>query len=144
MPGFRAAQRLSFELRKLVRMSIPQSPPHSSKCVLLDLDGTLYESAEYSERLEMELVKYVSETLELTEDRAKAILQQRRGQLGTLTRAMESLGIDRERLFQTIADRVDPSLFLSKDITLKHLVGELREMGFRVGVVSNSNETGGL
>jgi putative hydrolase of the HAD superfamily len=118
-------------------MSISQDS-HPSKCILLDLDGTLYESPEYSERLEVELVKYVSETLGLTEDQAKVILQQRRGQFGTLTRAVESLEIDRERLFQAIADRLDPCLFLSKDLTLQHLIGELRGVGFKVALVSNS------
>lgn len=98
----------------------------------------MYESPGYSEQLEMEIARYVSETLGLTEDRAAATLRQRREQLGTLTRAIESLGIDREKFFQTIADRVDPGLVLSPDLRLSRIIGELRGEGFKVGLVSNS------
>ena len=109
-----------------------------SKCVLFDLDGTLYDSPEYNERLETEIAKYVSEALGLTEDRAKVVLQERRRELGTLTRTIQSLGIDRELFFQTIATRVDPRLYISKDPKLRGLIRTLRDEGFKLGLVSNS------
>jgi len=65
------------------------------RCVLFDLDGTLYESPEYSDRLETEIVSFVSERLALDESETKELLNQRRKQLGTLTRTIQSLGIDR-------------------------------------------------
>lgn len=55
-----------------------------ARCILFDLDGTLYESSEYSKRLEEEIVKVVSEELSLDEDHAKLLLKRKRKEIGTL------------------------------------------------------------
>jgi putative hydrolase of the HAD superfamily len=114
---------------------------HSLKCVLFDLDGTLYDSVEYSERLELEIAKYVSQALGLSEDSAREILLTRRKRLGTLTQTLASLGIDRQRFFETIAERVDPRMYLAKDQTIQDVLQALRNRGLKVGLVSNSGRT---
>jgi hypothetical protein len=59
------------------------------------LDGTLYDSSEYSSRLEREISKIVSEELALDETDARSLLDARRKKIGTLTRTVESLGMGR-------------------------------------------------
>jgi putative hydrolase of the HAD superfamily len=109
-----------------------------SRCVLFDLDGTLYESQAYSQKLEDEITKYVAEALSSDYEHAKLLLQQRRKNLGTLTRSLESLGIDRHRFFEVMADRVNPSEYLSVDSRIPSALAKLRLYGFKVGLVSNS------
>ena len=36
-----------------------------ARCILSDLDGTLYTSAGYSDRLELEILEYVPEKLQM-------------------------------------------------------------------------------
>ena len=110
----------------------------SVSCILFDLDGTLYDSPEYSVRLEAEIVRFVSEQLRLGESETKALLDRRRKELGTLTRTIQSLGIDRNAFFDTMADRIDPSLYIPGDPTVRSVIGTLKERGFKTGLVSNS------
>jgi pyrophosphatase PpaX len=109
-----------------------------AKCILFDLDGTLYNSRDYSERLEAAIVAIVASRLRLSEERANSILQEKRGKIGTLTGALQSLNIDRRDFFETVTDRIDPALYLSKDLTLLRVLNELRNRGFKLGLVSNS------
>jgi beta-phosphoglucomutase-like phosphatase (HAD superfamily) len=78
-------------------------------CVLFDLDGTLYDSPEYSDRLETEVVRFVSERLALGESETKELFGQRRKRLGTLTRTIQSFGMDRNAFFDAMAARIEPS-----------------------------------
>jgi len=110
----------------------------SVSCILFDLDGTLYDSPGYSERLEVEIVRFVSERLGLGESETKTLLKQRRKELGTLTRAIQSLGIDRNAFFDAMADRIEPSLHIPKDSTVRSVIETLKERGFKIGLVSNS------
>jgi len=110
----------------------------SARCILFDLDGTLYDSPEYSDRLEAEIVRFVSEQLRLGESETKALLDRRKKELGTLTRTIQSLGIDRNAFFDIMADRIDPSLYILGDPTVRSVIGTLKERGFKTGLVSNS------
>ena len=109
-----------------------------SRCVLFDLDGTLYNSQPYSQKLDDEITKYVAEELSSDYEDAKLLLEQRRKNLGTLTRSLASLGIDRHRFFVVMADRVNPSEYLSADPRVPMTLAKLRRYGFRIGLVSNS------
>lgn len=109
-----------------------------AKCVLLDLDGTLYDSPEYSRQLETEIVKVVSEELNIDRPQATALLRRKRKEIGTLTRTIESLGIDRREFYQKLADGINPSVFIKPNPSVHQTIQKLRESGFRVGLVSNS------
>ena len=107
-------------------------------CILFDLDGTLYTSAEYSDRLESEILRYVSWKLRMPEGECKQLLKDRRKRLGTLTRTLASLNIDREQFFRDIAERVEVSQYLRRDAKVRLMLGELRRKGFKLALVSNS------
>jgi HAD superfamily hydrolase (TIGR01509 family) len=109
-----------------------------ARCILFDLDGTLYDSPEYSDRLEAEIATYVSERLGLGESETKTLLNRRRKELGTLTRTIQSLEIDRNAFFDAMADRIEPSLYIPRDPTVRSVIETLKERGFKTGLVSNS------
>jgi HAD superfamily hydrolase (TIGR01549 family) len=101
------------------------------------LDGTLYDSPDYSRRLEEEISKFVSEEISTSYEAARVLLKERRERLGTLTRALESLGIDQAKFFESMAARIEPSQYLSGDSELFATITRLRHE-FRIGLVSNS------
>ena len=125
-------------MRQGRRRRSPRSKILRVSCILFDLDGTLYESPAYSKQLESEILCYVSGRLQLGEAETKALLNQRRRELGTLTSALQSLRIDRNAFFETMADRIEPSLYISKDCEVRETIRALRGRGFKIGLVSNS------
>lgn len=110
----------------------------SAHCVLFDLDGTLYNSTDYSDHFEEELSKLVSEELGLDEPQARLLLERKRKTIGTLTRTIESLGISRIDFYRKMASRIEPRRYLSPDATIRETLEALRAMGFQIGLVSNS------
>ena len=108
------------------------------RCILFDLDGTLYDSTEYSAYFDSEITELISHALHLERSAASRILQTRRKELGTLTRAVESMGIDRQRFHRLVAERIDPSRYLSADEAARNAIQQLRSRGLKIGLVSNS------
>jgi HAD superfamily hydrolase (TIGR01509 family) len=102
------------------------------------LDGTLYDSPEYSKHLEEAITSIVSEELSMEQAEASALLKRKRKEIGTLTRSIESLGIDRNRFYQMISNRIQPSLYIQPNPTVSETIKKLKLNGFRVGLVSNS------
>lgn len=107
-------------------------------CILFDLDGTLYDSPRYSQRLEEEIAIFVSEKLSVDVGQAKAVLGERRRELGTLTKTLESLGIDREDFFASMAARIEPHEYVPKDASVKLIIESLKTRRYKVALVSNS------
>ncbi len=110
----------------------------SIRCILFDLDGTLYDSREYNEYFDSEMTGIVSKFLGVQRNEASRILQLRRKEKGTLTGAMESLGIGRQEFHQLVGERVDPALYLSSDQETRRVIRRLRDSGIRIGLVTNS------
>lgn len=107
-------------------------------CVLFDLDGTLYSSAEYSARLDEEIRTVVSGFLGIKQQEARLLLQVGKKRFGTLTGTLENLKIDRELFSQEIANRIDPHKYLTPDHTLTDVLNRLTNQGLKIGLVSNS------
>jgi putative hydrolase of the HAD superfamily len=112
----------------------------SISCILFDLDGTLYDSEAYNEYFDSQMAAIVADFLHADLSEATRLLRERRKEKGTLTRAMESLGINRPEFHRLVAKHVDPMRFLSKEQTTIDLITRLKARGFRVGLVSNSGQ----
>jgi len=110
----------------------------SVRCVLFDLDGTLYDSPEYNRYFDSEMVNIAANFLNIEPLEASRILALRRKEKGTLTGAMESLGIDRQRFHALVAERISPSLYLASDKTTHEVIGHLKGRGLKIGLVTNS------
>ena len=83
------------------------------RCVLFDLDGTLYESKDYSEYFDSEMASILADFLRVGKTEVSHLLKTRRKKVGSLTRTIESLGMDRSEFHQRVAERVDPRLTCS-------------------------------
>ncbi len=110
-------------------------------CILFDLDGTLYYSTAYVEYVENEIVRILQVMLGLDEASARSTLTERRSAIGTLTGALQSLGIDRQAFLETLAKKVNPSEYLSHDSRVSETLATLSQRGFRIGLVSNNGRT---
>ena len=109
-----------------------------ARCILFDLDGTLYESPEYSKCLDEEIVRVVSEELLLNESEAKLLVERKKKEIGTLTRTIESLGVDRNLFYHRLSRRIEPRLYLSPNPETRLTIEKLKRIGFRIGLVSNT------
>jgi len=109
-----------------------------ARCILFDLDGTLYDSPEYSKRLDEEIARVVSEELSLDESEVKLLLERKKKEIGTLTRTIESLGMDRNLFYEKLSRRIEPRRYISRNPKIRLTIEKLKRMGFSVGLVSNS------
>ena len=107
-------------------------------CVLFDLDGTLYDSPDYNRYFDSEMVNIAANFLNVEPPEASRILTMRRKEKGTLTGAMESLGIDRQHFHELVAERINPNLYLSSDKTTREIICRLKDRGLKIGLVTNS------
>ncbi len=113
----------------------------SDRCVLFDLDGTLYQSSEYNKHMDAEIARFVSEFLSVTIDEAQVLLRDGKRKFGTLTRTLQEWNIDREFFFEEIAARIDASTYLTIDPAVENVLQELRLRGFKLGLVTNSGRS---
>src|SRR5208282_4099563 len=103
----------------------------SISCILFDLDGTLYDSPPYNEYFDSQMDAIVADFLQVDLSEATRLLRERRKEEGTLTRAMESLGINRLEFHRLVAKHVDPTRFLSKNQTTTEMIIRLNARGIR-------------
>ena len=84
------------------------------------------------------MVNIVANFLNVEPQEASCILALRRKEKGTLTGAMESLGIDRQHFHALVAERINPSLYLASDQTAREVISRLKDRGLKIGLVTNS------
>ena len=119
---------------------MPNSDPKKLivQCILFDLDGTLYYSPDYNARVEAEITAIVAQTLKADVSKAKLGLDEERKRRGTLTGALRVLGVNRSLFFQTLAEKIDPLTYLTRDRSTILTVEILKKRGFRLGLVTNN------
>ena len=115
-----------------------QSKRLTVRTILLDLDGTLYNSPEYNARIEKEIVGIVAEQMHVESSLAELRLREERKKQGTLTGALRVLGVNRSLLFEALAEKVEPVEYLSQDSSVISTIRALKERGFKVGLVTNN------
>jgi len=110
----------------------------STECILFDLDGTLYYSPDYNARVEAEIMAIVAQTLKTDVSKAKLRLDEERKSQGTLTGALRVLGVNRSLFFQTLAEKIEPLTYLTRDPSTILTLHTLKKRGFRLGLVTNN------
>ena len=108
------------------------------QCILFDLDGTLYYSPDYNARVEAEITAIVAQTLKADVSKAKLRLDEERKRRGTLTGALRVLGVNRSLFFQTLAEKIEPFTYLTRDPSTILTIEILKRRGFRLGLVTNN------
>ena len=129
----------AFSSNKSIR-SMPNSDSMklSTECILFDLDGTLYYSPDYNARVEAEIMAIVAQTLKTDVSKAKLRLDEERKSQGTLTGALRVLGVNRSLFFQTLAEKIEPLTYLTRDPSTILTLHTLKKRGFRLGLVTNN------
>jgi len=109
--------------------------------ILLDLDGTLYNSPEYNARIEKEIVGIVADQLHIEDSLAELRLREERKKRGTLTGALRVLGVERGLFFEALAERVEPAEYLTRDLSTNSTLEGLKKRGFKLALVTNNGRT---
>lgn len=110
------------------------------RAVALDIDGTLYRSPSYTHHLYENIVRTIAEILNLKVDDAKKVLEEKRSKLLTVTRSIESMGIDRREFYKRVSDKVYPSKFIKPDNDVRNKLLFLKLAGLRLVAHTNSGK----
>ena len=117
------------------------------RAIVFDLDATLYEDPKLGEAVHAEAYAYIAESRGIAPAEAEALLRQtktwltkERGIAGTLSLAIEELGLDLKALHSRFAERIAPACYLPRDervVTL--LLGLVNR--FELVLYTNNNRT---
>lgn len=110
------------------------------KALILDIDGTLYESEAYSNALMTAINKVVAEILGISGEEARAVLDRKRKQLKSVTLSVQSLGISKKKFYQELSEKIDPGRYLARNEKLREMLGRMRRSGLRVAALTNSGD----
>jgi HAD superfamily hydrolase (TIGR01549 family) len=108
------------------------------EALLIDLDGTFYYSTRYSTALESAMNKTLARLLEVDVRGAEAILNDRKKRLGTMTRSVESLGLDRRIFYQRLARNIEPAKYIRPNRKRAATLAWLKKENLKLALVSNS------
>jgi len=111
------------------------------RLVIFDIDGTLYESKEYEKELGKTIVSLVAELLGVSVEEARRRLEVEKRSSLTVSSSIVKLGIDRKYFYSLLAERVEPSRFISPDPVLAEQIRSLRIRGVKVAAHTNSGTT---
>ncbi|HXD53755.1 MAG TPA: HAD family hydrolase [Solirubrobacteraceae bacterium] len=112
---------------------------------LFDVGGTLYRSPDFDALVEDQAYVALADDRGCDLEEAKRLLKDRQAvnseQLGdpTKVRALEDLGVRRE-VFQDAVAALDPAPYLSEAPSIGEFLGTLKQLGYKVGVLSNFKE----
>ena len=108
------------------------------KAVIFDVDGTLYRSQEYERHLYHVIVKVISQFTGLEIQQAAEKLRQQKHKHRTVSRSIESMGIDRYEFFNKLAEYAEPQLYIPRNPEVVDVLRELRRRGYKVALHTNS------
>jgi len=106
--------------------------------VVFDIDGTLYRSDEYERYLRESIYMVLGEMLGINHREAGIMLESLKKNLKTVSLSVESMGVDRRRFYELLAERVEPAMFIKPRIEVKNFLLKLREKNVKIGCHTNS------
>ncbi len=110
----------------------------SIRLIIFDIDGTLYCSRKYEVELGKTIIELISKILGISFEEAKKRLEAEKKYSLTVSSSITKLGIDRRYFYSLLAERIEPSLFISPDTTLAEKIKSLRNRGLQVAAHTNS------
>ncbi len=108
------------------------------KAVIFDLDGTFYRSDEYIVHVRRIMDEVLAEFLGVSVDEAHRRLDEVKAKLLTISSSVEHLGMKRREFYRKVAEKVRPTQYIPRRPEVKEMLRELRSMGLRIGVHTNS------
>ena len=108
------------------------------EALLIDLDGTLYHSARYSTALAVAMYRTLATFLDVDVRTAEAILKDRKKRLVTMTRSVESLGLDRRIFYRRLARNIQPAKYIRPNRRRSATLTWLKKKNLKLALVSNS------
>lgn len=109
------------------------------KVLVFDLDGTLYESEEYTRQLMEGIRDTLAEFLSVDVRDAEKLLHRLRVEYGSITLGLKSLGIEKSEFYQKLGDKLDPERFIKKRPQLLELLSTLRRKGLKLACHTNAS-----
>ncbi|MCX8187672.1 MAG: HAD-IA family hydrolase [Nitrososphaeria archaeon] len=109
------------------------------KVVIFDLDGTLYESEEYTRQLMEGIRDSLAEFLSMDTREAEKLLRRLRAEYGSITLGLKSLGIDKSEFYRVLVDKLTPEKFIKTRPKLLELLSTLRRRGLRLVCHTNAS-----
>lgn len=110
------------------------------KAVVFDLDGTLYESEEYTRQLIESICNTLAELLSIDIQDAEKLLHELRMRYGSITLGLKSLGIEKSEFYRSLVDKLSPERLLKARPQLLELLSELKRRGFKLACHTNASK----
>lgn len=108
------------------------------RLIIFDIDGTLYSSSEYEVELGKTIVKLIAEILGISFEEAKELLETKKKSSLTVSSSITKLGIDRSHFYSLLAQRIEPSRFITPEPDLVEKIRSLRGKGLKLAAHTNS------
>lgn len=108
------------------------------KLIIFDIDGTLYFSREYEAELGKTIVNLIGEILGISFEEAKRLLEAEKKSSLTVSSSITRLGIDRRQFYSQLAEKIDPSKFITPEYAIAKKIRILRAKGLKVAAHTNS------
>ncbi len=108
------------------------------KAVIFDVDGTLYRSQEYERHLYHMIVKTISWFTGLDNQQAAEKLRQQKHIHKTVSKSIESMGINRHKFFDKLAEYAEPEKYIAKNPEAVEVLRVLKQLGYKVALHTNS------
>ena len=108
------------------------------KAVIFDMDGTINTSKKYYRAYNDYAMSVLSRILRISNDDAKARMEDLRKTAIGFTKRVELMGVPRLQFYKEMAAMVPCKEFIKKDEKLAKMLKHLRTQGYKLGLLTNT------
>ncbi len=108
------------------------------KVVIFDVDGTLYKSSDYEQHVARQMEELLSQMLGIPEAAAARLMRGTKSRVKTVTGSLGLLGLNRNMFFDTLADRLVVTDFISRRPEVREILVRLRNRGLKIVLHTNT------
>jgi adenylylsulfate kinase len=128
--GSRSGEQASGRARSLKKRVIG--------AVLFDLDGTLYQSPEYTRAFRREVVAFAAKRLRKSKAGIHRLLETAERAGKSLTQTLSDAGLPKEEWHRAMSKKTALYALIPREAAPRAVFRALRARGFRVGIVTNA------